>query len=225
MELKGFDGGNNGQVTRRESRKLANKQTILKTAEEVFLEKGYSATTTDEIAERAGVTKRTLYSYFPSKVALYVDMFDDYLHQLSIEIGEKAEQEGEVDALIFSMFDVLFNFTKKNEKFMRLYWMIDSDEFEGELPKELIQNVNDHTRAMFKSVIGVLRRAQKEHCLVDADPMLLAHLMSAINKGIFTHTSKERRFDIADISQEKLYELLKVILKPGLIIRKPDARK
>lgn len=225
IDMKAHEAENTVPVTRRESRKQENRQSILKTAEEVFLEKGFSATTTDEIAERAGVTKKTLYSYFPSKVALYVNMFDDYLRQLSVEVIETSKRPEKADDLILMIFDALFDFTRRNEKFMRLYWMLDSDEFEGDLPKELIMHVHEHTRAMFKSVTGVVRKAQKDGLLIDVDPMLLSHLMSAINKGIFTHASKERRLEIADVSQEKLYELLKLILKGGLIRKKAQSTK
>lgn len=40
---------------------------ILQAAVELFSERGYQGATTDEIAERAGVTKRTLYNHMGSK--------------------------------------------------------------------------------------------------------------------------------------------------------------
>jgi TetR/AcrR family fatty acid metabolism transcriptional regulator len=216
MDLKGYDLPHNEPVTRRESRKLAIKQSILKTAEEVFLEKGFSATTIDEILERTGIARRTLYNFFPSKLALYVDMFDDYLHMLGIELSETAKIPAPPEELILRIFDTLFEFTRKNEKFMRLYWMVDSDEFEGEIPDELIHHVSENTKRMFKNVVEVVKKAQKNGQVVDVDPTLLAHLMSAINKGIFIHASKERRFDIANISPNKLFDLLKMLLRGGL---------
>jgi TetR/AcrR family transcriptional regulator len=44
---------------------------ILAAAEQVFAERGYGAATTREIAERAGLGKRMLFYYFPSKDAVY----------------------------------------------------------------------------------------------------------------------------------------------------------
>ena len=44
---------------------------ILETAAELFLEQGFKGTTTDQIAEAAGVTKRTLYARYPGKAALF----------------------------------------------------------------------------------------------------------------------------------------------------------
>jgi AcrR family transcriptional regulator len=47
---------------------------ILDAAVEVFAEKGFSSATMDEIASAAGITKGTIYLYFPSKEELFVTM-------------------------------------------------------------------------------------------------------------------------------------------------------
>ena len=48
------------------------KDSILEAAAQVFIERGYEKTSTAEIARRAGASKGTLYSLYPSKEALYV---------------------------------------------------------------------------------------------------------------------------------------------------------
>ena len=44
---------------------------ILDAAMDIFVEKGFAATRMEEIAQRAGVTKGTVYLYYPSKEALF----------------------------------------------------------------------------------------------------------------------------------------------------------
>ena len=44
---------------------------ILAAAERLFLSLGYIGTTMDAVAIEAGVTKQTVYRYFPSKVSLF----------------------------------------------------------------------------------------------------------------------------------------------------------
>lgn len=44
-------------------------------ARQVFVELGYERANMDEIARRAGVSKATLYSYFPDKRALFVEIY------------------------------------------------------------------------------------------------------------------------------------------------------
>ena len=46
------------------------EQQLLQVAEQVFVERGFTAATMDEIAERAGVTKPVVYDHFRSKDAL-----------------------------------------------------------------------------------------------------------------------------------------------------------
>jgi AcrR family transcriptional regulator len=54
-------------VQRWQRRKEARPQEILEAALAVFAEKGFAATRMEDIAARAGVTKGTIYLYFPSK--------------------------------------------------------------------------------------------------------------------------------------------------------------
>ncbi|MBT5881739.1 MAG: helix-turn-helix transcriptional regulator, partial [Rhodospirillaceae bacterium] len=44
---------------------------IIRSAESLFLQQGFGATSMDRIAEEAKVTKQTVYRYFPSKEALF----------------------------------------------------------------------------------------------------------------------------------------------------------
>jgi len=50
---------------------------LIDAAEAIFLEKGFHAATMDEIARCAGMSKKTIYQVFPSKI----ELFDVLLHQ------------------------------------------------------------------------------------------------------------------------------------------------
>lgn len=62
-------------------RARTKRDQILRGARRVFLRDGFAATSTDAIAAEAGVSKRTLYAYYPSKEHLFVDV----LRELTIE--------------------------------------------------------------------------------------------------------------------------------------------
>ncbi len=47
------------------------QSSIVRAALKLFLQQGYAATSMDVIAERASVTKQTVYRYYPSKEALF----------------------------------------------------------------------------------------------------------------------------------------------------------
>lgn len=56
---------------RRSRRKEARPGELLAAALDLFVEKGFAATRVEEVAQRAGVSKGTLFLYFPSKEELF----------------------------------------------------------------------------------------------------------------------------------------------------------
>jgi AcrR family transcriptional regulator len=75
-------------ATARQRRKEARPQELLDAALDLFVEKGFAATRTDEVAERAGVSKGTLYLYYPSKEELLKEVIR---HNVVNQIAEGAE--------------------------------------------------------------------------------------------------------------------------------------
>ena len=59
---------------RRTRRKDARPGELIDAALDLFVEKGYAATKVDEVAARAGVSKGTLFLYFPSKEDLFKEV-------------------------------------------------------------------------------------------------------------------------------------------------------
>ncbi len=55
-------------------RARAKKEQIRAGAQKLFLDRGFAATSTDAIAAEAGVSKQTLYVYYPSKEELLTDV-------------------------------------------------------------------------------------------------------------------------------------------------------
>lgn len=62
---------NTPNPTSRSRRKEARPAEISAAALELFVEKGFTATRLDDVAERAGVSKGTVYLYFENKEALF----------------------------------------------------------------------------------------------------------------------------------------------------------
>lgn len=80
-------------VGRRERKKEETKQKIFLAAIKLFNDKGFQATTVDEIAEAADVSKGTFFNYFPRKEALV-----EYLAEENLEAVEEAAVGGDVSA-------------------------------------------------------------------------------------------------------------------------------
>ncbi len=55
---------------RREQKKVETRDALIASAYQLFRERGFGATTMEEVAEHAGVSRRTAFRYFPTKEAL-----------------------------------------------------------------------------------------------------------------------------------------------------------
>jgi AcrR family transcriptional regulator len=88
-------------TTPRQRRKETRPQELLDAALALFVEKGFAATRSEEVAQRAGVSKGTLYLYYPSKEELFKAVIRQNLSNLIAEGQELAAQfEGTSSALL-----------------------------------------------------------------------------------------------------------------------------
>jgi TetR/AcrR family transcriptional regulator len=95
-------------TTQRQRRKEARPQELLDAALDLFVEKGFAATRTEEVAERAGVSKGTLYLYYPSKEELLKEVIrHNMVNQIAEGVNIVREFEGgtaELLALVFGLW-------------------------------------------------------------------------------------------------------------------------
>ena len=73
-------------------RKAERPQELLAAALALFVEKGFAATRAEEVAQRAGVSKGTLYLYYPSKEELLKAAIRHYLSSEIIEGAAEAQR-------------------------------------------------------------------------------------------------------------------------------------
>jgi AcrR family transcriptional regulator len=98
----------------KQSRSIEMKEKILSAALQLFCEKGYYKTTTNEIAHRADVSIGSLYSYFKDKDTIFLEILERY-HDKFDKAKEKAisnlgllrtDERGVLRALIEALIKV-----------------------------------------------------------------------------------------------------------------------
>ncbi len=109
---------------------------ILRAAAETFRKEGFHATTMDRVAERAGVSKRTVYNHFASKDVLFDVVTDQLWGQLvpeeaapdrgaSVESRLKALARRRLDALLdpdlVGLFRVVLGESVRSPELARAY--------------------------------------------------------------------------------------------------------
>ena len=65
----------------------ASREILEEAACELFLEKGYAATSVADITQRAGVSRASFFNYIPTKSDLLWTTVDDALEDLNAELG------------------------------------------------------------------------------------------------------------------------------------------
>jgi len=78
----------------RQRRKEARPKELLDAALDVFVRKGFAATRTDEVAARAGVSKGTLYLYYPSKEELLKAVIRERLSSAIAASADEVSRHG-----------------------------------------------------------------------------------------------------------------------------------
>lgn len=69
------------------------KDRIIKASDTLFTQYGFSKTTADEIARQAGMSKRTLYKYFESKLQILDTLIDEKLDHLRSDLNTILQQK------------------------------------------------------------------------------------------------------------------------------------
>jgi AcrR family transcriptional regulator len=107
------------------------RQQLFAVALELFARRGYRATTMDDIAEAAGVTKPLVYQHFSSKRALYLELVDSIAQELLIAVrGAVMRAEGprqQVEMGFAAYFRLVIN---REAEFRLLYGRDHADDKE-----------------------------------------------------------------------------------------------
>jgi AcrR family transcriptional regulator len=76
----------------RQARSQATVDALLDATAQVLVERGYARTTTNAVAERAGVSVGSLYQYFPNKDALVAALHDRHVQGVLAVMEQQVER-------------------------------------------------------------------------------------------------------------------------------------
>jgi AcrR family transcriptional regulator len=84
----------------RERKRRHTRQTISDVATTLFATRGFDAVTVSEVAERVGVSEKTVYNYFPTKEAMVLDSADEAIDEMARAMRERGPNESLTDAVL-----------------------------------------------------------------------------------------------------------------------------
>jgi AcrR family transcriptional regulator len=83
----------------RERKKQRTRETIARAAHELFVDRGYQATTLPEIAEAADVSTRTIFAYFPSKEDILFADLEQMKEALARALADRPEDKDALETV------------------------------------------------------------------------------------------------------------------------------
>jgi AcrR family transcriptional regulator len=149
------------------SGKAATQERILQAATSLFLEQGYEQTTVAQVAERAGVSRATVFWHFSDKAGLFREAFNRLVEPFrrSIEMGvDAADPEDRLRELLGRYPSFIAQHRDAMEGFVR--WAMEARDFR----KTLLDTLLD----MHQRYIGALTETIAEISPDDEDPRALA---------------------------------------------------
>ena len=90
---------------------------LLDAALDLFYAKGYDAVGVQEIVDRAGVTKPTLYYYFGSKIGLLRNLLERGYNILEKGVLEASRMNANLPEVLYKVAREFFDYAASHEKF------------------------------------------------------------------------------------------------------------
>jgi TetR/AcrR family transcriptional regulator of autoinduction and epiphytic fitness len=103
-----------------------SREAIVDAAESLFLERGFGAVSMDELAEAAGVARRTLYNQFASKEEIFREMLLRVSGQLEHAFPPGIETQGDVEDVLRLIARVILDL-HKNPEYVGFWRMVVAD--------------------------------------------------------------------------------------------------
>jgi AcrR family transcriptional regulator len=93
------------------------REQILNAARDVFSENGYDQSSVDQIAKRAGLSRSTVYEYFPSKAEMLRGCFAARREELAEELARRIDCAVGIEEQLTAFFEICLSRVDENRAF------------------------------------------------------------------------------------------------------------
>jgi TetR/AcrR family transcriptional regulator of autoinduction and epiphytic fitness len=161
------------------ARRNGSREAIVEAAERLFLERGFGSVSMDELAEAAGLARRTLYNQFASKEEIFREMLVRVSGQLEDAFPPGIETQGDVEDVLRLIARMILDLHKHPEYlgFLRMV-VADSRQFPW-IAEEFAAVMDPQTERL----VRYLAHQTAMGILDCRNPMLAAHqFMGMLNE-------------------------------------------
>jgi AcrR family transcriptional regulator len=175
-----------GTSERKEREKEQKKMLILESAEELILEKGLDHLHMDEVAERAEVSKGSLYHYFKNKTDLVLGICNKATNMLSSEISDVLTRDLPGIDMVYTIGATFLNFVRSQPEFFRSMRFFDNLKDTDQLGEsEYIEMCQSNMDTSFTSMVRAIQIGMQDGSINDSyDAKELAILLWSTSHGM-----------------------------------------
>lgn len=210
------------QDNHHKNRARNRRHEILEAARGLFFQRGYHGTTVEQIARRAGYSKRAVYLDFANKDELFITLCVEGGELLFRKLSQSRRDGLPFEACIDLYLKTYIDFSREHSEYYRMIF--------SEATPEIIANCSEGLRASLERVeracLGVLvefaERAMREGLIREVDPweVAAAFLGSATGiiqlfRGIQVIFSREALESLARKTTWTLWRGLTTMQEPG----------
>jgi len=194
-----------GTEERRERERSARYETIVASARELFFAKGFATTTMDEIAQRAELSKGSLYLYFFSKEALYATVMNEGLAILFDRLEAAFRLDLPPDQMLRRFGEVHYRYYVDYREYSRIFFFREHRDVTKLLPRELIRDNLEKGRRCFQRIIEVIQEGIDKGIFAAIDPRQAAIAFWGATNGILFLFEDELNKELFGLDVEPLF--------------------
>ncbi len=183
-----------GIKERREKEKEHRKQTILEAAKGLFFKLGFAATTMNQIAEAAELSKGTLYLYFQNKEELYISLLVEGMEILNIALAKSVEGLTGWEEKFLALGWAYHQYSIDYNEFFQISFQFQHGELTANISDELYQQCFQEGLNSLNHLANCLEEGMDAGEIERQDPMELAVVLWGSLTGlILLHMAKDHR--------------------------------
>ena len=203
-----------GIYERKKREKENRRKEILRAARKVFSNKGFNASTMEEIALQAELSPGTLYLYFKNKEELHTFLSIEILKYLADEIQKVLSQDLSVENKIERFQDVFIEVYDYDSNILINLFHLQSGETLQNLSEDVLKQIKKYSALAHGAIIDVVKQGIDEGIFIDEHPVALADVLWASYAGIVLWVDSKRLLnDQKDFVKPTLKTAFRVIRK------------
>jgi AcrR family transcriptional regulator len=205
----------------RAEKKAQSRQRILDAARDVFFRDGFMSANLDEVAEKAGVAKGTLYRYFESKADLYVAVLADNGDAFTERMRDAASGP-DLAALdqLGALSRFYLEYWVRHPEYFQIFWAIDNQSVIGELPSAVTDEVSRLWERSLRILDDVLKRAVSEGDLRECDTWEVSNILWTTANALIQSDATKARRQLRGLPLERVFHNAIDLIIQGLAVNR-----